>query len=106
MSTPTKEPEGEEQLVINRAYPPTSGTILVPENMGRMKLRIVIHPTEEGGFWAEVPGFPGCVSVGNTLEEIRFNIREAFEGVLAVMQDEPIHPEGVTPDDRMEEIPL
>ena len=52
-----------------------------------MKLRVVIHPAEEGGFWAEVPGFPGCVSCGDTLEQIRANIREAFEGVFEVMQE-------------------
>ena len=38
-----------------------------------MKLRVVIHRAEEGGFWAEVPGFPGCVSEGETLEEVRRN---------------------------------
>jgi predicted RNase H-like HicB family nuclease len=52
-----------------------------------MKLKIVIHPAEEGGYWAEVPGFPGCVSEGETLDEVRANIREAFEGVFGVMQD-------------------
>jgi predicted RNase H-like HicB family nuclease len=51
-----------------------------------MKLRVVIHPAEEGGYWAEVPGFPGCVSCGDTLEETRANIRDAFEGVFEVMQ--------------------
>jgi predicted RNase H-like HicB family nuclease len=49
--------------------------------------RAVIHEAEEGGYWAEVPGFPGCVSEGDTLEEVRANIREAFTGVLEVMQD-------------------
>lgn len=57
-----------------------------------MKFKVVIHEAEEGGFWAEVPGFPGCVSEGETLEEVRANIREAFEGVLEVMQDMPIEP--------------
>jgi predicted RNase H-like HicB family nuclease len=52
-----------------------------------MQLKVIIHPDEEGGYWAEVPGFPGCVSEGDTLEEVRANIRDAFEGVLAVLQD-------------------
>jgi predicted RNase H-like HicB family nuclease len=55
-----------------------------------MKFKVVIHVAEEGGFWAEVPGFPGCVSEGETLAEVRANIREALEGVLEVMQDMPI----------------
>jgi predicted RNase H-like HicB family nuclease len=64
-------------------------------------LRVVIHPAEEGGYWAEVPGFPGCVSEGETLEEIRANIREAFTGVFAVMQEDPPSEPG-----QVEEIPL
>ena len=65
------------------------------------KLKIVIHEADEGGYWAEVPGFPGCVSEGESLAEVRANIREAFEGVLEVMQDVPTDPPG-----RSEEIDL
>ena len=52
-----------------------------------MKLKVVVHPAEEGGFWAEVPALPGCVSQGETLEEVRANIREAIEGWLLVEDD-------------------
>jgi predicted RNase H-like HicB family nuclease len=52
-----------------------------------MKVKVIIRPAEGGGYWAEVPGFPGCVSEGDTLDEVRANIREAFEGVFEVMQD-------------------
>jgi predicted RNase H-like HicB family nuclease len=52
-----------------------------------MRLRVIVHEAEEGGYWAEVPGFPGCVSEGDTLEELRENIREAFTGVFEVMQE-------------------
>ncbi len=65
------------------------------------KLKVVIHEAEEGGYWAEVPGFPGCVSQGETLEEVRANIREAFEGVFEVMQDSRTEEPG-----RLEEIDL
>jgi predicted RNase H-like HicB family nuclease len=47
-------------------------------------LKVLIHKAEEGGFWAEVPSLPGCVSQGETVEELRGNIREAIEGWLAV----------------------
>jgi predicted RNase H-like HicB family nuclease len=43
-----------------------------------MKLRIVIHEADEGGYWAEVPALPGCYSQGETLAELRKNIREAI----------------------------
>ena len=49
-----------------------------------MKLKVVLHPAEEGGFWAEVPALPGCVSEGETVEEVLTNIREAAEGWLIV----------------------
>jgi predicted RNase H-like HicB family nuclease len=58
-----------------------------------MKIRVYVHRAEDGRYWAEVPGFPGCVSEGNTLEEVRANIREAFEGVFEVMQDDAAPPE-------------
>ncbi|KFC65380.1 hypothetical protein FF80_02844 [Devosia sp. LC5] len=49
-----------------------------------MKIKIIVHEAEEGGFWAEVPAIPGCVSQGETLEELDDNIREAIVGCLAV----------------------
>ena len=42
------------------------------------------HKAEEGGFWAEVPSGPGCASQGETMEELRFNLREVIEGCLPV----------------------
>jgi len=51
-----------------------------------MKLRVVVHPADEGGYWAEVPGFPGCVSEGETLDEVFANIKEAFTGVVESIQ--------------------
>jgi predicted RNase H-like HicB family nuclease len=51
-----------------------------------MKVQVLIQPEAEGGYSAFVPGFPGCTSCGDTLEETLANIREAFEGVFEVMQ--------------------
>ncbi|MGQ0674711.1 MAG: type II toxin-antitoxin system HicB family antitoxin [Rhodospirillales bacterium] len=47
-----------------------------------MKLKVVIHKAEEGGFWGEVPALPGCASQGETIEELMANIKEAIEGCL------------------------
>ena len=34
-----------------------------------VKLRVVFHHNEDGpGYWAEVPGFPGCLTEGVTLD--------------------------------------
>jgi len=52
-----------------------------------MKLKVLVHPAEEGGYWAEVPALPGCISEGDTYEETLANIREAATGWLEVVQE-------------------
>ena len=47
-----------------------------------MKLKVVIHAAEEGGFWTEVPSIPGCATQGDTFERLLSNIYEAVEGCL------------------------
>ena len=49
-----------------------------------MRLKVVIHDAEEGGYWAEVPSIPGCAMQGETFEELVKNLREAIEGCLTV----------------------
>jgi len=49
-----------------------------------MKLKVILHPAEEGGYWAEVPAIPGCATQGETFEELLANLYEAVEGCLAV----------------------
>jgi predicted RNase H-like HicB family nuclease len=49
-----------------------------------MKLKVIIHEAEEGGFWAEVPAIPGCATQGDTFDELLHNIYEAVEGCLSV----------------------
>jgi len=49
-----------------------------------MKLKIIVHEAEEGGYWAEVPSIPGCASQGETYDELLENIHEAIEGCLSV----------------------
>jgi predicted RNase H-like HicB family nuclease len=47
-----------------------------------MKIKIVVHEAEEGGFWAEVPAIPGCVTQGDNMDELLRNLREAIRGCL------------------------
>ena len=54
-----------------------------------MKIKVVIHEAEEGGFWAEVPSIPGCATQGETFEELLKNLYEAVEGCLAVQIKKP-----------------
>ncbi len=48
-----------------------------------MKIKVVVHEAEEGGFWAEVPAIPGCASQGETMDELLRNVQEAIEGCLS-----------------------
>ena len=59
-----------------------------------MKLKVVIHDAEEGGYWAEVPAIPGCATEGDTFEELLANLYEAVEGCLAVEVEEPKKTDG------------
>ena len=49
-----------------------------------MKIRAIIHLAEEGGYWAEVPALPGCVTEGDTMEEVMANLQDAIVGWLDV----------------------
>lgn len=56
-----------------------------------MKLKVIVHEAEEGGYWAEVPAIQGCMTQGETFDELLQNIYEAVEGCLAVDIDETTH---------------
>ena len=47
-----------------------------------MKIKVILHDAEEGGYWASVPALPGCFSQGDTFEDTLANIREAIECYL------------------------
>ena len=49
-----------------------------------MKLKVVIHDAEEGGYWAEVPSIPGCATQGESFGALLKNLYEAVEGCLSV----------------------
>lgn len=49
-----------------------------------MKLKVIIHEAEEGGYWAEVPSISGCATQGDSFDELLSNIYEAVEGCLSI----------------------
>ena len=56
-----------------------------------MKLKVVVHEAEEGGYWAEVPSIPGCATQGDSFEDLLSNLYEAVEGCLSVeVRDVPV----------------
>jgi len=50
----------------------------------------LLEPSEEGGYTAIVPALPGCISEGNSREEVIKNIREAIELYLEPVEDDSI----------------
>jgi len=54
-----------------------------------MKIKVVVHQADEGGYWAEVPAIPGCATQGENFEELLKNLYEAVEGCLSVDVEKP-----------------
>jgi len=53
-----------------------------------VKLRIVLEPSDEGGYTALVPALPGCISEGDNREEALSNIQEATPLYLEPVDDD------------------
>ena len=51
-------------------------------------LKAYVHEAEEGGYWAEVPALPGCLTQGATLDEVVVNLNDAIQGWLSVQTRE------------------
>ena len=60
-----------------------------------MKLKIVLEPSEDGGYTAYVPSLPGCISEGDSADEAMANIREAVELYLEPVDDDLAGKEGL-----------
>jgi predicted RNase H-like HicB family nuclease len=41
-----------------------------PERSRPLKIKVVVHKAEEGGYWAEVPAIPGCAAQGEAMDEL------------------------------------
>lgn len=53
-----------------------------------MNLRVVLEPSEEGGFTVLVPALPGCISEGDTREKALENTRQAIALYLGTIDDD------------------
>ena len=67
-----------------------------------MRLKVLLEPSEEGGYTVYVPSLPGCISEGETVEDALTNIREAIELYLEPVEDDWI----LTEDVAVEEVEL
>jgi predicted RNase H-like HicB family nuclease len=64
------------------------GHVTISLEVNKMKFRVILEPSEEGGYTVIVPSLPGCVSEGNTREEALKNVREAIELYLEPVEDD------------------
>ncbi|OCR00810.1 hypothetical protein BCD67_24075 [Oscillatoriales cyanobacterium USR001] len=67
-----------------------------------MKIRAIVHPAAEGGYWAEVPALPGCITEGETIEEVMINLKDAIVGWLEVANSR----EAISSTDKIVEIAI
>jgi len=65
-----------------------------------MKLRVVLEPSDEGGFTAIVPALPGCLSEGDSRDEALTNVQEAIQLYLEPVDDDA----ALSPDAEVVEI--
>ncbi len=55
-----------------------------------MKLRVLLEPSEDGGYTVTVPALPGCISEGDTRDEALTNIAEAVQLYLEPVDDDAL----------------
>jgi len=60
-----------------------------------MKLKVVLEPSEDGGYTVFVPSLPGCISEGDSKEEALRNIKEAIELYLEPIDDDATFSSGI-----------
>ena len=60
-----------------------------------MKLRVILEPSDEGGYTVYVPSLPGCISEGENVDEALANIQEAIELYLEPVENEFSAQEGI-----------
>jgi predicted RNase H-like HicB family nuclease len=53
-----------------------------------VRFRVVLEPSDEGGYTVYVPSLPGCISEGDTVEDALANIQEALELYLEPVEDD------------------
>lgn len=58
-------------------------------------MKVVLEPSEEGGFTAYVPSLPGCISEGETIEDALANVQEAIALYLEPVEDDWVGDEKV-----------
>ena len=67
-----------------------------------MNIKAIIHPAEEGGYWAEVSALPRCITEGDSMEEVMVNLKDTIEGWIDVANSRKV----IESTDRVVEIAI
>jgi len=98
----SKTDQGRLQKVMESKNAGYSGKGSAARGKKPMRLKVVIHESEGGGYWAEVPAIPGCATQGETMEELMRNVDEAVKACLSA----DIKSASLKKGDRVVEIPV
>lgn len=60
-----------------------------------MKLRVILEPSDEGGYTVYVPSLPGCISEGENIDDALANAQDAIELYLEPVEHEVSSKEGI-----------
>jgi len=55
-----------------------------------VKIKVILEPSEDGGYTVDVPSLPGCISEGETVQEALANIEEAIALYLEPVEDDVV----------------
>ena len=79
--------DGNCLIYVGGAHELRSSNINCKENE-EMRFKVVLEPSDEGGYTVYVPSLPGCISEGETVQESLENIREAIKLYLEPLNDD------------------
>lgn len=54
-----------------------------------MKIKVIVHEAEEGGFWAEVPAIPGCATQAKPLKNFYKTFMKRSQAVCVKSSQKP-----------------
>jgi len=78
-------------MVLRVGHLPKSDNLISFRKRGaEMQIKVILEPSDEGGYTVIVPALPGCISEGDTREEAISNIQEAIELYLEPIEDDEV----------------
>ncbi|MDP4011228.1 MAG: type II toxin-antitoxin system HicB family antitoxin [Candidatus Roizmanbacteria bacterium] len=63
---------------------------MAQKNVRILQYDVIFEEAEEGGYSAYVPSLPGCISEGDSFEEVKTNIQEAITAYLESLEKDEI----------------